>query len=48
MSDRLVEQRINIKFCLKLGKNASGTCALLPEAYWGEAVEKLSVFESVA
>jgi hypothetical protein len=44
MSDRFLEQRINIKFCVKLGKNASDTCALLTEAYGGEVVKKSSVF----
>jgi hypothetical protein len=27
---------MNIKFCLILGKNASGIYAMLPEAYGGE------------
>jgi hypothetical protein len=31
MSDRFLEQRINIKFCVKL--DASDTCSLLSEAY---------------
>jgi hypothetical protein len=30
MSDRFLEQRINIKCCVKLGKNASDTCAGSP------------------
>jgi hypothetical protein len=30
---------------MKLGKNASDTCSLLPEAYGGEAVKYSSVFE---
>jgi len=29
MSDQFLEQGINIKFCMKLGKNASDTCAML-------------------
>jgi hypothetical protein len=40
MSDRFLEQRINIKFCMKLGKNASDTCAMLSKAYGREAMEK--------
>jgi hypothetical protein len=29
MSDRFLEQRINIKFCVKLGNNKSNTCVML-------------------
>jgi hypothetical protein len=36
---------MNVKFCAKLGKNASHTCAMLFEAYGGVAVKKSSVFE---
>jgi hypothetical protein len=32
MSDRLLEQRINIKFCVKLGKSTSETLQMLTEA----------------
>jgi hypothetical protein len=32
MSDCFLEQWINIKFCVKLGKNESDTCAVLSEA----------------
>jgi hypothetical protein len=28
ISDLFLEQRINIKFCVKFGKNASDTCAM--------------------
>jgi hypothetical protein len=45
MSDSFLEQLIKIKFCVNLGKNASGTCAMLSEACGGEAVNKSSVFE---
>jgi hypothetical protein len=31
MNDRLLEQCINIKFCTKLGKSASGTLQMLTE-----------------
>jgi len=37
-SDRLLEQRINTKFSVKVGKNASNTSELLSEAYGGEAM----------
>jgi hypothetical protein len=32
MSDKKLEKRINIKFCVKIGKNASETLALLTVA----------------
>ena len=35
----------NIKFCVKIGKSASETLALLTVAYDEYAMEKLSVFE---
>jgi hypothetical protein len=44
MSDRFLEQR-NIKFCGKLGKNASNTCSVLSEAYGREATNNSNVFE---
>jgi hypothetical protein len=44
MNDQISEQQINIKFCVKLGKKASDTCAMHSEAYGGEAVKKSSVF----
>jgi len=34
-----------MKFCMKLRKNASDTCAVLSEAYGGEAKKKSSVFD---
>jgi hypothetical protein len=45
MRDRFLEQRINIKFCVKIGKDANDTCAMLSERYRGEAMKKSSVFE---
>jgi hypothetical protein len=45
MSDRLLEQLINIKFCAKLGKSACETLQMLAEAYGANAVKKSSVFE---
>jgi hypothetical protein len=32
MSDEFLEQQIYVKFCVKLGKNARDTCALLSKA----------------
>jgi hypothetical protein len=46
MSNRLLEQRINIKFCAKLGKSARETLQMLTEAYGADAMKKSSVFES--
>jgi hypothetical protein len=43
--DQFLEQRINIKFCVKLGKNARDTCALVSEYYGGEAMKKSRVFK---
>jgi hypothetical protein len=44
MTARLLEQRINIKFCAKLDKSASETLQMLTEAYGADAMKKLSVF----
>jgi hypothetical protein len=46
MSDRFLEQAINIEFCLKLRRNANDTCTVLSETYGGEAVERSHVFFS--
>ena len=45
MSDKNMEQRINIKFCVKIGKSASETLALLTVAYGEYVMKKSSVFE---
>jgi hypothetical protein len=45
MSDRLLEQHINIKFCAKLGKSASETLQMLTEVYGADAMKTPSVFE---
>ena len=45
MSDKNMEQRINIKFCVKIGKSASEMLTLLTVAYDIYAMKKLSVFE---
>jgi hypothetical protein len=39
------DKRINIKFCVKIGKSASETLAPLTVAYGEYAVNKSSVFE---
>jgi len=45
MSDKNLEQRINTKFCVKIGKSASETLALLTVAYGVYAMKKSSVFQ---
>jgi hypothetical protein len=45
MSDENLEQRINIKFCVKTSKSASEMLALLTVAYGEYAMKKSSVFE---
>jgi hypothetical protein len=45
MSDKNLHRRINIKFCVKIGKSASETLALLTVAYDEYARKKSSVFE---
>jgi hypothetical protein len=44
MSDKNLEQRINIKFCVKIGKSAVETLALFIVAYGEYAMNKSSVF----
>jgi hypothetical protein len=44
MSDRFLEQRINIKFCINSGENAKDICTKLCDAYGGASVKKSSVF----
>jgi hypothetical protein len=43
MSDKNLEQRINIKFSVKTGKSASETLSLLTMAY-GEDYEEIECF----
>jgi hypothetical protein len=45
MSDKNLEQRINIKFCVKTGKSASEKLALLTVAYGEYAMKQSNVFE---
>jgi len=44
MSDKELEQRINIEFGVKIGKSASGTLALLTVTYGEYVMKKSSVF----
>jgi hypothetical protein len=44
MSDKNLEQHINIKFCVKIGKRSSETSSLLTFAYGECALEKFTVF----
>jgi len=45
MTDKNLEQRINAKFCVKIGKSASEMLALLKVAYVECAMKKSSVSE---
>jgi hypothetical protein len=45
MSDKNLEQWINIKFCVKIGKSASETLALLTVSFGEYAMKKYSVFQ---
>jgi hypothetical protein len=45
MSDKNLEQRINIKFCVKFGNSASETLALLTVAYGDYVTKKSNVFQ---
>ncbi|XP_004683275.2 PREDICTED: putative uncharacterized protein FLJ37770 [Condylura cristata] len=45
MSDRYLEQRISIKFCVKLNKSASETHHLLKEAYGSDVMSRARVFD---
>jgi hypothetical protein len=35
LSDRFLEQQINVKFCVKLGKNLCDACAVFSWGLWG-------------
>jgi hypothetical protein len=45
LSGENLEQRINIKFCVKIGKSASEMSVLLTVAYGKYTMKKSSVFE---
>jgi hypothetical protein len=45
MNDRLLEQRINIKFCAKLGKSTSEILQMLTKANGVDVMKNWSVFE---
>jgi hypothetical protein len=44
MDGQFLEQWVNIKFSMKLGKNTSDTCTVPFEAYGEGTVKKSSVF----
>jgi hypothetical protein len=46
MNHNKLKQRINIKFCVKIGKSVSKTLALLIVAYGEYAMKKSSVLNS--
>jgi hypothetical protein len=47
MSDKNLEQRINFTFCVKIGKSASETLALLTLVYGEYIMKKCSVFNGI-
>jgi hypothetical protein len=47
LSDRLLEQRINSKFCAKLGKSASETLQMLTEAYGADDMKNRVSLSSI-
>ena len=42
-----VEHRVNVKFCVKLGKSATETCDLLKKVYGDECLSRTQGFEWV-
>ena len=40
-----IEQRINIKFCVKLGKTATETLKMLRDVYGASSMSRTRVFE---
>jgi len=40
-----VEQGVNVKFCVKLGKSATETCDLLKKVYGDECISRTQVFD---
>jgi hypothetical protein len=47
MSDKSLQQRINIKFCVRIGKNTSKPLALLTLAYDEYAMKKSNVLNGI-
>jgi hypothetical protein len=43
--DGKIEQRVCIKFCMKLGKSATKTLAMLHEAFGEHSLSRTAVFE---
>jgi hypothetical protein len=41
----MMEQRVNIKFCVKMGKRVTETFQLINKAYGDNAVSRTRVFE---
>jgi transposase len=39
-----LEQRVNVKFCLKLGKSATETCDLLKIVYGDQCLSRTQVY----
>jgi hypothetical protein len=48
MSDKNLQQRLNINFCVKIGKSASETTALLIIAYSEYAMKKSNVLNDIS
>lgn len=46
MSEMTLEQWINIKFCVEIGRSVSEMLALLKMAYCEHAMKKLNIFSS--
>ena len=42
---RIMEQHVNVKFCVKLGKSATETYDLLKKVYGDECLSRTQVFE---
>ena len=45
MQSNTLEERYAIKFCFKLGKNATDTYGMLPTAFGRSCMNRASVFE---
>jgi hypothetical protein len=45
--DQQLEQRINIKFLVKLGKSGPKICQMLQQAYGEDALKRSTVFKCV-
>jgi hypothetical protein len=45
--EQQLEQRINIKFLVKLGKSGPGICQMLQQAYGEDALKRSTIFKWV-